>query len=169
MLLILLGGFSLYSGNGLLHQELINPLTGKRVGEGGQERRVYIWSFIIGLMEKSPVTGYGLDNLKFVFKDGLSDVPDKPAFYYTVKDLTVDRSHNYLMDLVIFGGFPLLIIWLGLFFMLVKKSTSHFERFFLVLYFLWIQLQIQGIVHLVMFFTIAGLIQKNIQAKKEDL
>lgn len=167
--LILLGGYSLYSGNGILHQELINPATEKRVGEGGQERRFYIWSFIVNLIEKRPVLGYGNDNLRFVFNQAFSEVAQKPPFYHTVKDLTVDRSHNYLLDLSVFGGLPLLFAWLGLFFILVKKSTSHVERFFLVLYFLWIQLQIQGIVHLVMFFVMAGIIQKNIKVKKEVL
>lgn len=160
ILLIGLGGYSLYTHDGVVYQEIINPLTQKRVGEEGQERRVYIWAFIVDLTRQRPIQGYGLDNLRFVFNQALSWQNPKPAFYFTVKDLVVDRSHNYILDLLVFGGIPTLVTWLIAIGLLWKKAGWP-ERFFLLLYLLWIQLQIQGIVHLAMFFVVAGLIQKR--------
>jgi O-antigen ligase len=161
IIVISMGIFSTLRGDGIINQEIIKPLTGTRVGEEGQERRVYIWIFITDLIQKKPLFGYGLDNLKQVFPTALQEINPKPAFYFTVKDLTVDRAHNYILDLLISGGLLVFFSWMGLLFLLVANAKTKWELMFLVLVFIYLQFQIQSIVHLIFFYTIAGLINRS--------
>jgi O-antigen ligase len=161
IIVVSMGIFSTVRGDGILNQEIIKPLTGTRVGEEGQERRVYIWIFITDLIQKKPILGYGLDNLKQVFPTALQEMNPKPAFYFTVKDLTVDRAHNYILDLLISGGLLVFFSWMSLLFLLVANAKNKWELMFLVILFIYLQFQIQSIVHLIFFYTIAGLINRS--------
>jgi O-antigen ligase len=171
ILVLALGVFSTFKGDGIVNQEIIRPLSGARVGEEGQERRVYIWVFITDLIQKKPLIGYGLDNLREVFPEGLKELNPKPPFYFTVKDLSVDRSHNYILDLLVSGGLITFFAWMAFLFLLVANSRSKWELIFLVGLFIYLQFQIQSIVHLVFFYTTAGLINryhKNIIPEKNN-
>jgi O-antigen ligase len=171
LLILSLGLFSTLKGDGIINQEIITPLTGARVGEGGQERRVYFWVFIVDLIQKKPFFGYGMDNLKQVFPEGLKDQNPKPPFYFTVKDLTVDRSHNYILDILVSGGLVTFFAWMAFLFILVASARSRWELLFLLMFFIYLQFQIQSIVHLVFFYTVAGLINrysKNITSDKNN-
>jgi O-antigen ligase len=169
---LIVGILGTAKGDGILNQEIVRPLMGTRVGEDGQERRVYIWLFITDLIQQRPWTGYGLDNLVQVFPTAMNQLDPKPPFYFTVKDMTVDRAHNYLLDLLISGGLLTFFAWIAWYFILVAKAKKRWELVFLGIFFIYIQFQIQSIVHLIFFYTIAGLINrtsKTIEAKDEDL
>lgn len=170
-IVLVMGVFSTLKGDGIINQEIIKPLTGTRVGEEGQERRVYIWVFITDLIQKKPFIGYGLDNLSKVFPDALKEVNPKPPYYFTVKDLTVDRAHNYILDIIVSGGLITFFAWMGLLFVLVSKSQSRWELLFFIILFIYLQFQIQSIIHLIFFYTVAGLINrydKNISKNKNN-
>ncbi len=160
LLVLSLGIFITYKGEGLVHQEVVRPLVGTGIGQDGQERRAYIWLFITDIIQKKPITGYGLDNLIGVFPTAMNELNPKPAYYFTVKNMTVDRAHNYLLDLLVSGGIVVFSAWMVWYFLLIAKAKSRWELVFLGIFFIYLQFQIQSIVHLVLFYTVAGLINR---------
>lgn len=128
------------------------------------ERRGYIWPIILDLISQKPIFGYGLENLSIIFSNYDVKLP-YPFYFYDIKNLLVDRSHNYILDLAIFGGVISLGSWLILNLTLVLKNKNRFLFFALLIYLIWIQFQIQSIVHLIYFWLIVGLIDNLLSSK----
>lgn len=78
----------------------------------------------------------------------------------SLKELKIDRSHNYTLDLLMFSGGLGLISWLLLVILVLKcliKNNQQVLLVGLIIYLGWIQLQIQSIVHLMYFWLLLGL------------
>ena len=95
------------------------------------------------------------------FKGVNFNVTTNPT-YHSLKDLSVDRSHNYILDLLFFSGIFGLISWLVLIGLVLKRAKGIILTSFLV-YLVWIQFQNQSIVHLLYFWLFVGLIDKDME------
>lgn len=149
--------------------ETINPdLTRESV-----EKRIYIWPVAFNIISERLLTGYGLENIgaafpsyfeknkHLIFEENLKISP----VLISLKELNIDRSHNYLLDLWLFGGVGAVLAWILLVCVLlrqlIKKPGSRIKKILLVsllTYIAWIQLQNQSIVQLIYFWFIVGLI-----------
>ncbi|MBI2005617.1 MAG: O-antigen ligase family protein [Candidatus Aenigmarchaeota archaeon] len=86
------------------------------------EKRAYIWPVIWQLILQKPLQGYGLENIGKAFADYFQSSyhslfeanDDIYPFLMSLKELNIDRSHNYLLDLLLFSGTFGLLGWLGL-------------------------------------------------------
>lgn len=154
-------GLSVYFSSGVIYTEIVAPLENRWMGQNSPERRYYIWYIIFDSIKQRPLQGYGLDNLVWVFGKSYNPNSELPPFYHTVKDLVVDRSHNYSLDLIVFSGILGFLSWIGLIWALLRKDKSKLLAVWLLIYLLWIQFQIQGIVHLMMFWMVVALIDKG--------
>lgn len=158
---------------GLLYQEIQRPQTIEWLIYNSPEKRVFIWPAIWQAISKKPLLGYGLENIPKAFP-AFQPHERRPSAFYKLKDLVIDRSHNYTLDLLVFSGIFGLLAWI-LFVSLLIIARLHLIRVkqissdrdinvllvSLVLYLVWIQLQIQSIVHLMYFYLIAGLIEQD--------
>lgn len=125
------------------------------------ERRVYIWPIILNLVTERALLGYGLDNLSLVFSSKIRLEEAKTLQAADLKNLVVDRSHNYVLDLLVFSGILGLVSWVLLVLTTLKKANSKILFISLLLYVVWIQLQIQSVVHLIYFWTLVGLVDQE--------
>lgn len=154
---------SIYLSSGLFFDQYANTKLETWYLHYSPERREYIYPVVVDLIFKKPLLGYGLENLSPVFGTNLK--PEVPGNFPTlalndIKNLYVDRSHNYLLDLLIFGGALALISWLVLIMVLFKKAARNFLWVPLLIYLIWIQFQNQSVVHLIYFWLLVGLIDK---------
>lgn len=175
--------FALFFGAGFLEKEFIevsktnNPDT----TQIGVEKRYYLWQVIGELIIKNPLLGYGLENIGVsfsnyfvinkhsIFEENLNLKP----FMFGLKDLNVDRSHNYSLDLLMFSGILGLLSWLILVVMLFLKlgqKVNDRSKFVLLtsllVYLVWIQFQNQSVIQLLYFWLLVGLIDSNTEVDK---
>lgn len=174
---------SFYLSSGILWSEWKQPQNNQWLIDNSPEKRIFIYPVMIELIKKSPILGYGLENMPAVFSQYFIDnkhslfeetLNIKPE-YLSLKDLNLDRSHNYVLDLIFFSGILGLISWIILVVMLFKKLfqnvsdptssrlcwTSRKQNVLiisLITYLVWIQFQNQSVVHLVYFWLLVGLI-----------
>ena len=142
----------------------------------GVEKRYYFWPILWQLVLQKPLTGYGLENIAPVFsqyfeknKHTLFEENLKVQPYmFGLKDLNLDRSHNYILDLLLFSGILGFLVWIGFVLLLFKKlrQKTHGRGknvliVSLVIYLIWIQFQNQSVVHLMYFWLIVGIIDKR--------
>lgn len=172
--------FSLYSGSGLLYKQIAEPGTIKAddlidLSNVSVEKRIYIWSVLLERIKEKPVIGYGLENISnaysnffqenyhSLFEENLKVSP----LLIRLKDLNVDRAHNYILDLLLFSGVLGLLVWLFLVGLLVKKliqskvtpeNTSLIIGLFI--YLIWAAFQNQSVAHLIYFWLLVGLIDR---------
>lgn len=168
---ILIAGYLLI---GILSTEIIRPLSTKNpdLPTIGIEKRYYFWPVLGKLILERPIQGYGLENIASVFsgyfeknKHVLFEENLKVQPYlFGLKDLNLDRSHNYILDLFLFAGVFGVISYLMLVCLLLKKTKQKTLIVSLITYLIWIQFQNQSIVHLVYFWLLVGMIDggKNI-------
>ncbi len=133
------------------------------------ENRVYIWPLSWQLILQKPFLGYGLENISTAFTNYFEE--NKHAlfeenlkvqpFMFGLKDLILDRSHNYLLDLSLFSGVLGLATWLILIFTLFKSVKSKILLTGLITYLVWVQFQNQSVVHLIYFWLLVGLIDQD--------
>lgn len=175
MLVILLNAFtySLQYSTGLVWDEVIRPFT-KRGTEGYLiEKRAYITPVILDIFFKNPLSGFGLDSISTLYKDEFADfrpeLKNYPPLYFNLKNLVIDRSHNYFLDLLIFSGVIGLTAYLYLVYLLFKTKKPGFLKIFLILYLVWIQFQVQSIVHLMLFWLIVGVVDTKEKLKDDKL
>ena len=160
--------------SGIMGNEVVKPVltTNPDLTKEPVEKRVYIWPVALQITLQKPLTGYGLENISQAFSVYFQE-NKHPLFeenlqispvLISLKDLNIDRSHNYLLDLLLFSGLLGLLGWLGLLGVLFKKlgQTYHARGKFvlivsLVTYLVWIQFQNQSIVHLIYFWLLVGL------------
>lgn len=174
-ILVLIIFSSLVFSTGLFWQEIIKPhlTTNPDLTKSSVENRVYIWPVAWQLVLQKPLTGYGLENIGQAFQNYFT--VQKHALFeenlnidpvlISLKELNIDRSHNYLLDLLLFSGIFGLLAWFILVIMLIKKllhSPIKLETTALLIglitYLIWIQFQNQSVVHLIYFWLLAGLI-----------
>lgn len=169
---------SINLGAGWMEKELLElkTTTNPDLTTIGVEKRYYFWPILGKLVLERPIQGYGLENIASVFsgyfeknkhtlfEENLRVQP----YMFGLKDLNLDRSHNYILDLLLFSGILGLLVWLFLVGLLIKKliqSSVRAENTSLLLglftYLIWIQFQNQSVVHLVYFWLLAGLIDQE--------
>lgn len=156
--------------------QIINPdLTRESV-----EKRAYIWPIAWQLINIKPLAGYGLENINQAFfsyfevnKHSLFEENLKISpVLIGLKDLNIDRSHNYPLDLLLFSGVFGLLGWLGLvsllFWKLIQNYHDQNNKVLLVsllTYLVWVQFQNQSIVHLIYFWFLVGFIYSREQVR----
>ncbi len=149
-------------------QEFIEPNSQQWLIDNAPEKRIFIWPIVVEGIGKSWLFGYGLENLNPVFDKYLKFHGDRTPAYYGIKNLVVDRSHNYMLDLLVFTGVIGLIIWLLLVFRVLFVAKSNPLLFSgLVIYLVWVQLQNQSVAHLIYFWLLVGLTDGKVVDKRE--
>lgn len=157
--------FSLDKSTGLVWDEIIRPLT-KQGTEGYLvEKRIYIIPVILDIYSRSPILGYGIDSINDLYKEHFADFKPElnnyPPLYFNLMNLTIDRSHSYFLDLIIFSGAIGLSAYLYLLYLVFKSKAPGFLKTFIILYLVWTQFQVQSIVHLILFWAVIGIIDNS--------
>lgn len=161
--------------SGIVGNEFSQPITTTNpdLTRESVEKRVYIWPIAWKLVLQKLYTGYGLENIGRSFSDYFTE--NKHSLFeanlkifpvlISLKDLNIDRSHNYFLDLLLFAGILGLLAWIFLisllFWKLGQMSSDRGKNVLLVsliTYLIWVQFQNQGVVHLVYFWLLSGLI-----------
>lgn len=144
---------------GLLRTELFGLKDRLWLLRNAPEKRAYIWYVIGDRILSRPLTGWGLENLEVAFASykhkGEADI-----LPYSIKNLRVDRGHSYILDILVSSGILGLLAWGALVWNLLKTKKPKVLSSALIIYLLWIQVQIQSIAHLMVFWLLAGLISK---------
>lgn len=170
--------FSIFFGAGFLEKEIkdVSQTINPDLTKIGVEKRYYFWPILWELILQRPILGYGLENIAPVFSQYFEtnkhilfeeNLKVKP-YLFGLKDLYLDRSHNYILDLLLFSGILGLLGWFGLVIMLFKKLKqmsrdrgTNVLMVSLILYLIWIQFQNQSVVHLIYFWLIIGLVDSD--------
>lgn len=162
---------------GVINNEFFKPLNTNNpdLTKESVEKRIYIWPVLWQIFLEKPFTGYGLENINLAFKNYFEK--NKHSLFeenlniqpilISLKDLNIDRSHNYLLDLLIFSGVFGAGTWLFLIGLLIRKNKNKYLLISLLTYLIWIQFQNQSIVHLIYFWLIAGLINSSTGVDKK--
>lgn len=155
--------------SGIVGNEITQPVLTKNpdLTRESVEKRAYIWPVAWQLILLKPLTGYGMENINnafsnyfiqnkhLLFEENLQIYP----VLISLKDLNIDRTHNLILDLLIFSGIFGLISWLLLVILALKKAIKNkILLVSLLTYLIWSQFQNQGVVHLVYFWLLVGLI-----------
>ncbi len=162
---------SLRFSSGIVWTELIKPVNNQWLIDNSPEKRVFIWPVIGQLIIQRPWFGYGLENTAQAYLEFFQQIDFNinsiPA-YYSLKDLMVNRAHNYLLDLFLFAGILGVLAWLCLVLILVKRLIEKGDYrhknvllVSLITYLVWIQFQNQSVVHLVYFWLLVGIIDQS--------
>lgn len=144
-------------------QELIQASDSQWLFQNSPEKRVFIYPITLNLIQKSPILGYGLENIRMSFSNffkGVNFNTNNNPVYLSLKDVVVDRSHNYVLDLLLFSGILGLLGWLGVVGLMLKKARGVM-LISLILYLIWTAFQNQSIVHLMYFWLLAGLVDDD--------
>lgn len=151
--------FYLYSHQYLVEifkKEIIQPQSLEWLQKNSPEKRIYIWPRVGQLILERPILGYGLENIEEVFTEG-----ETATKFKSVRDLSINRAHNYSLDLIFSIGLVGFLSWCLLIYFAFKKSKNQILTISLVVYLIWAQLQVQSIVHLMYFWLLIGLIDQN--------
>lgn len=158
--------------SGLVGNEVSRPiLTGNpNLTKESVEKRVYIWPLAVQLFLQKPLTGYGLENISQaffnyftsnkhpIFEENLSISP----VLISLKELNIDRSHNYILDLLLFSGSLGFFTWIYLVALLFWKAKhSKILLVSLITYLIWTAFQNQSVVQLIYFWLLVGLIDQE--------
>ncbi len=164
--------------SGLVGNEIAEPLVTNNpdLTKESVEKRAYVWPQSFKIFLQKPLAGYGLENIglafsnyfernkHLLFEENLNISP----VLISLKELNIDRSHNYLLDLLLFSGVFGLLSWMFLVSLLfVKVGQIYHGRDINVLavglatYLIWIQFQNQSIVQLIYFWLLVGLIDQG--------
>ncbi len=92
----------------------VKPVNAEAIGFEGKEKlgssRGYIWSRTIPLLDECLLIGYGPDTFAYVFPQ--NDLLAKYYAYGEGFDITVDKSHNLYLQILISNGLVALIAFL---------------------------------------------------------
>lgn len=162
----------------IFSQEWKSPSSQQWLIDNAPEKRIFIWPVIVELIKIKPVLGYGLENIAPTFSKYFIDnkhalfeenLKVQPALL-SLRDINLDRTHNYSLDLFLFSGIVGVLSWVILAVLLIRKTIHYvLDREYnegillvaLITYLIWIQFQNQSIVHLLYFWLIAGIIDKD--------
>lgn len=171
LMLVIVILLSLKYQSGLMYTEIVQPIQVKNpdLTRKSVESRVYIWPQAVKVAIQKPVIGYGLENINTafsnyfiqykhqIFEENLNIYP----VLISLKDLNIDRTHNYLIDLLLFSGILGVVGWLSLVVLLLRKGKGV-VLVSLITYLVWVQFHNQSIVQLIFFWLLVGLIDKKI-------
>lgn len=159
----------LWQGSGIVWDELVRPRGSDWLAPSqtphSPEKRSLIWPVLLEIAFDRPFLGYGLENISLAYSGYFrsnyhrlfEEHLNSAATLLSLKDLPIDRTHNYPIDLFIFAGLPAVLSWIWLVLLLLKKAKGEL-LFSLILYLIWVQFQNQSIVHLMFFWLLVGLI-----------
>lgn len=150
---------SINLSSGLIQDEIVAPQTNLWLKYNSPEKRILIWPIIGEFIAQKPILGYGLENLDSLFVSYQKEHEQRSPAYYGIKNIHIDRSHNYFLDLLVFSGIFGLGSWLILVYFLVKQVRGALLGSLLI-YLVWSLLQTQSVVHLVIFWLVVGM-RKN--------
>ena len=164
-------GVSIYAS---LHQEIIEPYTTEtkvnpNVWTASAEKRFYIWPVIWEIVNQRPFLGYGLENISLAYSQYF-EINKHPFFeenlqpssvLIRLKDLGVDRTHNFFLDILMSSGLLGFLTFGALIITLIKKAQSWTVLSSLLVYLIWSQFQNQSIVQLIYFWLLVGLIDRT--------
>lgn len=157
--------FSLNESSGILWSEILKPLSQAGVENHQVERRIYIYPVLIEEYSKSPLFGFGIDAINSRYKEHFADfkpeLKNYPPLYFNLMNLNIDRSHNYFLDLLLFSGVLGLVGYVCLTYFVLRKPAPGYLKVVIFLYLVWIQFQVQSIVHLMVFWLILGIVDKK--------
>ena len=159
--------------SGIVGNEINNPIANinSDLTKESVEKRVYILPLSFHIASDRLFTGFGLENIPVSFSNYFNEnkhvlfeenLSIKP-FLFGLKDTYIDRTHNYFLDVLMFSGILGLVSYLVLVLLLLKKSFKTFFFLPLLIYLIWVQFQNQSIVHLMFFWFLAGLIDKDLK------
>lgn len=172
IIIIVATALSFFFSSGLFWKEVIEPISSTdpdRIYEIGVEKRAYFLPIMGQLILQSPIKGYGLENIYHVFSGFFETNKNAPfesksdkqaVLLKSLKDLSLDRSHNYILDLLLFSGIFGLLGYLGLVGLMLNKTRGVLMTS-LILYLIWVQFQNQSVVQLIYFWLLTGLIDKD--------
>lgn len=143
-----------------VHKEILQPSSVEWLFHNAPEKRAVFWPVLFEQYSKKWIAGYGLENIDTSFAKYEKFHEQRSPAYFGIKNLIVDRSHNYILDLLIFSGIFGTLIWILLVVSLLRKAKGVL-LLSLIIYLLWIQLQNQSVVHLMYFWLVAGLIDQQ--------
>jgi O-antigen ligase len=143
----------------MIDKEIVKPLDAKWVAKNAPEKRIIIWQVALVQVGNKPIGGYGLDNFQEVYTSYFINHPPTVAndAFENKRNLAVTRAHNYILDLLVFSGVGG-IIWIYFVFFLFKKAKKDIFFIALLIYVLWVQIQIQSVIHLIYFWALAAMI-----------
>ena len=159
--------------SGFIWKEFLGPTTilDPDLTRVSVENRVYIWPVAWQLFLQRPLTGYGLENIAQAFSDYF--ISNKHLLFeenlnispvlISLKELNIDRTHNYLLDILLFSGILGFLAWIYLVILLLWKTKQNNKILLisLITYLIWIQFQNQSIVHLIYFWLLVGLVDQQ--------
>lgn len=171
MIIIFAIFLSINLSSGFVWKEFLHPFNTSNpdLTKESIENRIYIWPQAVKIAWENPVRGYGLENIKRaffnyfekykhpIFEENLKVSP----VLISLKDLNIDRTHNYILDLFLFSGILGVLAWLILVSILLKKNKNTTILIGLITYLIWIQFQNQSVMHLVYFWILVGLIDRQ--------
>jgi len=159
--------------SGLVGSEVSRPIftNNPDLTKESVEKRAYIWPVAWQLFLIKPLSGYGLENISQTFSDYF--ISNKHLLFeenlkispvlISLKELNIDRTHNYILDVLLFSGIFGLLAWIYLVVVLLLKSKKYKILFVsAVSYLIWVQFQNQGVVHLIYFWLLVGLIDQHL-------
>lgn len=162
---------SINSSSGFVWKEFLQPVITQNpdLTKESVENRVYIWPVAWQLILQKPLLGYGLENINLAFSNyfqtnyySLFEANSKvQPVLISLKELNIDRSHNYILDLFLFSGILGVLTWLILVVILFTKTRNKILLAGLVTYIIWVQFQNQSIVHLLYFWLLVGIIDSG--------
>ncbi len=165
LLLIISVYISFNLQTGLFFKELIEPRTNQWLVDNSPEKRTFIWQVAGELILKRPIFGYGLENINQAFTFYLNSFDlnsNKLSYVYSLKEVVIDRSHSYILDLWLYSGVLTLFIWIGLLLYSFKNTQNIYLKSFLLIYLVWTSIQVQSVVHLVYFWFVLGIINREV-------
>jgi len=100
--------FSVDKFSGIIREELITPLSLGKNDTGTADRRVHILTVMLEIYSKNPISGFGIDSIDALYRLRYAGFSPETIAYspveFHLKNLNIDRSHSYLLDLLIFSG-----------------------------------------------------------------
>lgn len=156
--------FSWYFSNGIIYREFIQPLYSYQSDVESYEKRIYIWQITSQLFLEKPLLGYGLENLDLGYKQFFKNINfniNQPFYYHTLKDLVVNRSHSYFLDILFYSGILGLVSFLLLIFQALKTKRILLKSC-LIIFLAFASIQVLSIIHLIYFWLILGLIDSSV-------
>jgi hypothetical protein len=155
-------GFGI-SNSGIFYREIYQPLTWNYHTPmyGNTQHRLYIWRAGLHLASFSPLTGFGLENIESAIPRIYDFNHPHPPYYHELKDMTINRTHIYFLDLLLWGGAVATSLFIIILLITFITAKDQYQKVFLTIFFFWIIFQNLSIIHLLLFFLTLGLISKQ--------
>ena len=107
-----------------------------------------LWRAAFNMNSDYPITGIGFDGFGLFYRNYRDSIAIEERGITTV----ADSAHNVLLDVLTNGGIPLLIIYCGFIFLVLRsivvmsKESREFDPFFVSLVVSWSSYQIQSLI-----------------------